>query len=560
MKTTFFLTVAILLLSVSGNVSCQEVASKNKTVQQGEATITCTPDLYELTSKWVSEYNHLNPGNSFKVISASYNNQAFGTAENLSFISTKSQTAINNQDSWKMVVGRGIVVPIINAGNPFLSEIEKKGVSREQFEQIFNKPDKQEWGNLIAGSGNASIHLFVVNDESVKASMGEFLQLNKIQGSGITFGSKDEVISAVQKDPLAVGFCKISDIMVPGNPNLAENIKMLPIDKNGNGTIDYMEDIYADANVFLRGVWIGKYPKTLCSNIYVVSKAAPVNETELAFLNWVLTDGQQYMVPNGFSELAGSESQAQLSKINTVVISDVPVEKASHAGLILLVIALVILSGLIVSAMVRKNRKQKIEVPGLSMPLESFSEESVDLPQGLYFDKSHTWAFMEKDGNISIGIDDFLQHITGPITRIEMKNPGEKINKGDLLFSVIQSGKQLNLYSPVSGTIKKQNEKLNEDSSYLNSSPYSEGWVYMIEPTNWSKDIQFMDMAQKYKNWIDNEFSRIKDFLAATLKPESPEYSHLVLQDGGVLKDGVLTDFGPEVWEDFQINFLDNYK
>lgn len=560
MKTTFFLTVAILLLSVTGSVSSQEVASKNTTVKQGETTIMCTPDLYELTSKWVSEYNNLNPGNAIKVISASYNNLAFGTAENLSFISTKSQTAINNQDSWKMVVGREIVVPIINAGNPFLSEIEKKGVSRDEFIQIFNSQDKQEWGTLIPGSRTASIHLFVVNDESVKANMEKFLQQNEIPVSGISFGSKDDVISAVQKDHYAIGFCKVADIMVPGNQNLAENIRMLPIDKNGNGTIDYMEAIYADANVFLRGVWIGKYPKTLYSNIYAVSKAAPVNETELAFLNWVLTDGQQYMVPNGFSELAGSESQAQLSKINTVVISEAPVDVASHAGLILLVIALVIISGLIVSALVRKHRKQKIEVPGFSMPLESFSEESVDLPQGLYFDKSHTWAFMEKDGNISIGIDDFLQHITGPITRIEMKNPGEKINKGDLLFSVIQSGKQLNLYSPVSGTIKKQNEKLIADSSYLNSSPYSEGWVYMIEPTNWNKEIQFMDMAQKYKKWIATEFSRVKDFIAATLKPESIEYSHIVLQDGGILKDGVLAGFGPEVWEDFQINFLDNYK
>ena len=39
-----------------------------------------------------------------------------------------------------------------------------------------------------------------------------------------------------------------------------------------------------------------------------------------------------------------------------------------------------------------------------------------------------------------------------------------------------------------------------------------------------------------------------------------PEYAHVVLQDGGVIKEGVLSDFGPEVWEDFQSNFLDTYK
>ena len=69
-----------------------------------------------------------------------------------------------------------------------------------------------------------------------------------------------------------------------------------------------------------------------------------------------------------------------------------------------------------------------------------------------------------------------------------------------------------------------------------------------------------MDMAGKYRLWIDNEFSRLKDFLALTLKPGSLEYSHAVMQDGGVLKEGVLAEFGPEVWDDFQTKFLDTYK
>jgi hypothetical protein len=141
-----------------------------------------------------------------------------------------------------------------------------------------------------------------------------------------------------------------------------------------------------------------------------------------------------------------------------------------------------------------------------------------------------------------------------------MKNPGETIRKGDLLFTIIQSGKQLNMYAPVSGTIKKQNELLLANPSNLNTSPYSEGWVYMIEPSGWFKEIQLLDMSEKYKRWLSAEFSRMKDFLAAILKPESDEYAHVVLQDGGLMKEGVLSEFGPEVWEDFQTNFLDTFK
>ena len=48
-------------------------------------------------------------------------------------------------------------------------------------------------------------------------------------------------------------------------------------------------------------------------------------------------------------------------------------------------------------------------------------------PEGLYYDKTHTWAFMEKEGLIRVGIDDFLQHVTGTITRVIMKEPGETL-------------------------------------------------------------------------------------------------------------------------------------
>jgi hypothetical protein len=50
--------------------------------------------------------------------------------------------------------------------------------------------------------------------------------------------------------------------------------------------------------------------------------------------------------------------------------------------------------------------------------------------------------------------------------------------------------------------------------------------------------------------------SRLKEFLTSIIKPESIEYAP-ILQDGGELKDGLLSDLGPEVWEDFQTNFID---
>jgi len=71
-------------------------------------------------------------------------------------------------------------------------------------------------------------------------------------------------------------------------------------------------------------------------------------------------------------------------------------------------------------------------------------------------------------------------------------------------------------------------------------------------------EIQYLIMAEKYKTWITDEFTRLRDFFASVVKTDTPEYSLIVLQDGGALKDNVLADLGPEIWEDFQTKFIDN--
>ena len=369
------------------------------------------------------------------------------------------------------------------------------------------------------------------------------------------------MIAAIQNDPYAVGFCKMVSIIGQDKQSIVENIKLLPIDKNGNGKIDYMEQIYDDPDAFARGIWIGKYSKALYTDLYYVSSAPPANESEIAFIKWILTDGQQFLYVSGFSDLVYNERQSKLDKFNSINV--VPPSNQIYSSPVLTVIiliAIVILS-LIISAIIYYRRNKNLYVPAsnTASPVV-FNENSVILPKGLYFDKSHTWAFMEKNGMVRIGIDDFIQHVTGPITRVELKKPGEKIRKGDIALSIIQKGKQLNIHTSVSGIIKEQNKVLLANSSIINSSPYSEGWVYLIEPANWLREIQFLDMAEKYRCWLMNEFSRLKDFLAASLKVDKMEYENVVLQDGGALRDSVLEDLGPELWEDFQTNFLDTYK
>ena len=93
---------------------------------------------------------------------------------------------------------------------------------------------------------------------------------------------------------------------------------------------------------------------------------------------------------------------------------------------------------------------------------------------------------------------------------------------------------------------------------FIDAAPFSDGWVYVVEPGNWLKEIQAYAMGDKYRNWLKTEFSRLKDFLSSGIRYQGTVEA--VLQDGGEMKTGVLESFGPEVWEEFQTGFINSSR
>jgi glycine cleavage system H lipoate-binding protein len=229
--------------------------------------------------------------------------------------------------------------------------------------------------------------------------------------------------------------------------------------------------------------------------------------------------------------------------------------------MVILIFIAFIVASLALNAVVQLSRRNSLKIMNpKTIFSKSFNEASVLAPKGIFFDKTHTWAFMEKSGEVKIGIDDFLLHITGPINRVKMKQPGAKISKGEPAITIIQNGKQLNINAPISGTVLIKNDLLVGDSSLLNQSPVQDGWIYSIEPSNWERESQFLFMADKYKEWLKNEFARFKDFLAYNRFTSKANYMPVMLQDGGELNDNLLSDFGPDVWEEFQDKFINTSK
>jgi len=533
--------------------------------------ISSTPDLAELIKTWGCEFKKENPQVNVEVIilNSNLDNSSHYGDSDLLFVSNENQDALPDDSIWKMVVGRKVIVPIISSKNPWRDKINHGGISSEELARLFTNTGNSSWGTLLGNGQEVPVHYYTVNSDIIRSHVAAFLTTDPGIIKGVPVKNGKEMISAIQKDPYGIGFCELNDILDLETQGIASNIRLLPIDKNKNGRIDYFENIYGDLNDFMRGVWIGKYPKSLCSAIYSIAPRQSQGGNRIAFLTWVLNEGQRFLNPVGYSDLAFSDGQKK--KLDMLAGAQPSLNISSGGGFfinklndvsvisfIIIILIPFLLGYMTIEALVRdKRRKKATEAPVATNFPRFFNENSVMIPNGLFFDQTHTWVFMEKNGKVRLGIDDFLQHITGTLTSIKMKKRGEKIKKGELLLSVIQNGKQLNIYAPISGMISEQNELLVKTPSFLNTSPYNDGWVYMIEPAGWLKEIRFLAMAEKYKEWLKKEFSRLKDLLALTLKGNRVEYNQIILQDGGEIKDGILAEFGPEVWEDFQTNFID---
>jgi glycine cleavage system H protein len=178
------------------------------------------------------------------------------------------------------------------------------------------------------------------------------------------------------------------------------------------------------------------------------------------------------------------------------------------------------------------------------------------VPQGIFFNKNHTWSHLDSKGVAKVGMDDLLLHLTGELKFSKLRKSGDNISKEELLAEVTHDGKRLRIVSPISGEILAVNPLVTENPEILNEDPYTKGWIYKIRPSHWVAETSSFYLAEEATSWSAKELDRFKDFLASSVEKYTPDPSQVILQDGGELIDQPLAKLPEEVWLDFQRSFL----
>jgi len=213
--------------------------------------------------------------------------------------------------------------------------------------------------------------------------------------------------------------------------------------------------------------------------------------------------------------------------------------------------------------LVHESRNKRLEVPAAqpaaaaAVPAAEAASEllgTLDEPEGLFYNPSHSWAFLEMDGRVKVGLDHFFQRVFGKIDKIEVPAPGEDLEQGSAAIVVTSGERSLKARMPVGGQIEKVNQRVLSDPRILLRDSYNEGWILRLKPKNFLESTGSLIFGKYAREWLAGEIKRLRDFLIKHVTSE--DVSMRTMYDGGVPVHGVSGLIDDKLWATVKEEFF----
>ncbi len=145
------------------------------------------------------------------------------------------------------------------------------------------------------------------------------------------------------------------------------------------------------------------------------------------------------------------------------------------------------------------------------------------VPGGAFIAPGHTWARIEPNGQVRIGVDDFARKALGPINEVVTPSHGQTVKRGDTLFTLKHGSEFVHFAAPLSGRVTSENSGLQSDATPVITSPYDRGWICMLQPSDLTRELPGLRIGKPVVAWYQDEIKRLRE----TQAPQSPDLGHL---------------------------------
>ena len=178
-----------------------------------------------------------------------------------------------------------------------------------------------------------------------------------------------------------------------------------------------------------------------------------------------------------------------------------------------------------------------VEVFGFKVPTSTY-----------YLHRGHTWAVLEDNGQVRVGMDDFSQKILGPAEAIEFPEVGRAYYQDHVCMALVRQGHKAKVLAPVDGIVQEINTRVQQQAGLVHDDPYGEGWLFKVQPTNLNRNLDTLYSGEINASWIDQESHRLLGLMDTT--------AGVTLPDGGAVIDDVYGNFPAMGWRRLVQEFL----
>ena len=324
MNKTFhsILSIAVIVSLAIATVSCGGKKSEQQTADgelSGNISISGAFALYPLAVKWAEEFQKLHPEVKIEVDGGGAGKGMTDVLADQVDIAMVSRE-VSDEEAKKGAIGfptaKDAVVPTINEKNTFYAQLVKHGITQQAATDIWINGTIKTWGQLLGTQDQTKIAVFTRSDACGAAeTFAKWLGKHQEDLLGEGVNGDPGVATAVSKNTLSIGLNNIGYAYDNNTLKPLPGIRVLPVDSNNNGKIDPDEDFYASKDQITKAIAEGRYPSPPARDLYLVTKGLPTNPVVIAFLKYVLTDGQKLNAPVGYIEIPQEKLDKALAKL-----------------------------------------------------------------------------------------------------------------------------------------------------------------------------------------------------------------------------------------------------
>ena len=155
----------------------------------------------------------------------------------------------------------------------------------------------------------------------------------------------------------------------------------------------------------------------------------------------------------------------------------------------------------------------------------------MDYPLDRYYHRGHTWARLEEDGTVTIGLDDLGKRLLGSPDSVDLPTPGDYLRVNGTAFHAGKRGAKVRVLSPVDGEV-------------IAVGGEGDGWLVRVKPDAADeRAFRHLLRGAEVRPWLMREMERLQ--LALSEEGASAP----TLADGGVPVADIAASYPDTDWD-----------